>query len=242
MDFLPLPEGTSFADAREVSGDGTVVVGKGSGGLIWTPFGVSTLELDVATGISDDGSVVVGNRGPSAMRWVGGNYETAASGSAEGVSLDGKVLVGAVPAPLSHGYYIKAGGTSNAILGTVVAKAANIDGTVIVGGKPAFRWTAATGPQTLPNPAGVEWVAEDVSGDGTVVVGSPDGFTITDTAVIWRVGIGSKLLSTLLRDAGVDVTGWSFSKANGISADGKVVVGYAFHPNGNSFAFRAVLP
>ncbi|QDU90479.1 hypothetical protein Pla175_38840 [Pirellulimonas nuda] len=46
-------------------------------------------------------------------------------------------------------------------------------------------------------------------------------------------------LADALTDAGVDLTGWRLQRATGVSADGKVIVGYGANPAGQVEAWRA---
>jgi len=84
------------------------------------------------------------------------------------------------------------------------ATALSGDGTTVVGG--SFRWTAATGPQSLGNETNISATA--VSADGSVIVGSSGGNAFRWTASTGVVGLGK--LS---------------SGATGVSADGSIVTG-----------------
>jgi len=43
-------------------------------------------------------------------------------------------------------------------------------------------------------------------------------------------------------ECGPDLTGWTLTEANGISADGNTIVGYGTNPLGNTEAWIAVIP
>ncbi|OPF19423.1 PEP-CTERM sorting domain-containing protein [Microcystis aeruginosa KW] len=154
-----------------------------------------------ATGVSADGSVVVGSstRTPmwttEAFRWT---------------QATGMVGLGDLP---GGSFYSDANGVS-------------ADGSVVVGisnignGSEAFRWTQATGMVGLGNLSG--WnssSASGVSADGSVVVGTasptgPDGEVFRWTQATGMVGLGNLSRGYL-------------SPGPRVSADGSVVVGYS---------------
>jgi probable HAF family extracellular repeat protein len=99
------------------------------------------------------------------------------------------------------------GGTSSGAT-AVSADGSTVVGQSFAGTNQAFRWTAATGMVSLGTVA-----ASDVSGDGTVVVGTSAGQAFRWTAASGVVGLGA-------------LPGTSGgSLATGVSADGTVVVG-----------------
>jgi probable HAF family extracellular repeat protein len=184
--------------------------------LIWlgTLGGVES----VATGVSADGSVVVGwveyaNGKMRAFRWTAktGMRDLGTlggiMGSAHGVSADGLVVVGAAVNSLDE--------------------------------YRAFRWTAAGGMQdlgTLPKYEDSSW-AWGVSADGSVVVGqsAADGGAAADNklqprAYRWTARTGMQELRALF-----DV---DESVASGVSADGSVVVGWMKYADYFRRAFR----
>jgi MYXO-CTERM domain-containing protein len=221
-----LPGGAFDSLAKDVSADGSVVVGvSNSEAFRWTASS-GMVDLGVlggsynshAFGVSDDGSTVVGFAtspiGFEAFRW------TAASGM---------VGLGNFPG-------ISGSGSS--------ARAANSDGSVVVGTgaiiiehavrSQAFRWTAAFGLVGLGElPGGnFESSAADVSSDGSTIVGRSDSGSGTEafrwTAASGMVGLG-------------DLPGGDFfSQALGVSADGSTVVGHSRHATdpGTYEAFR----
>src|ERR1039457_2577171 len=151
------------------------------------------------TGVSGDGSVVVGTGGIQpyeggnlyyAFRWTassgtvgvgGGNYSFAS-----GVSADGSVVVG------TSGY-------------------------IWVIGSQAFRWTAGSGMVVLGYlPGGNSSSATAVSADGSVVVGS-SGSASFEEAFRWTAGSGMVGLGY--------VPGYTNSDALAVSGNGSVVVG-----------------
>ncbi len=50
------------------------------------------------------------------------------------------------------------------------------------------------------------------------------------------------LQDVLTNDYGLDLTGWTLEEANGISDDGRVIVGYGDNPAGQTQAWRVVIP
>lgn len=73
--------------------------------------------------------------------------------------------------------------------------------------------------------------------DGAVIVGSAledmGGGTVLRQAVIWNGATGTvSSIHKLLEDSGVDTTGWNFQLSYGISADGEIVAGSGYNPDG----------
>ena len=214
QDLGTLPGRTS-SEAQDVSADGSVVVGYSS---------------------SSSGSSAVHR----AFRWtaVGGMQDLGTlpggtSSIAFGVSADGATVVGWSDSSGGRRAFrwTQAGGMQD--LGTLPggteseAQDASADGSVVVGSSRtdsgrlrAFRWTAAEGMQDLGTlPGGTESGARDVSADGTVVVGIVPfvNTLLGPRAFRWSLAAGMQDLGTV---PGV------VSFAQGISADGSVVVGY----------------
>jgi probable HAF family extracellular repeat protein len=224
-----LPGGGYYSTATDISGDGTTVVGTGSGAsgteaFRWTSdsgmVGLGDLPggffySSHAYGVSHDGSVVVGYssgvNGFEAFRWTeaggmvglgdlpGGNFYSGA----RDVSDDGNVVVG---------------------YGTSAASGSYTE---------AFRWTSSGGMQGLGDLAGGAYSssAYGVSGDGGVVVGRSasgamggNGEAFRWTEASGMVGLGA-------------LTGGSWSHARAVSRDGSVVVGESGSSLGSQ-AFR----
>ncbi len=211
-----------------------------------------------ATGVSDDGSVVVGRSigasGYEAFRWTqvggmvglgdlpGGLFESLANG----VSGDGAVVVGRgrnASSQFEAFRWTQAGGIVG--LGDLPggqfeseAFATNGDGSVVVGygnnasfSYEAFRWTQAGGMVGLGDLAGGgdSSFALGVNNDGSVVVGMGNSAGGYE-AFRWTQAGGMVGLG--------DLPGGSFfSEAYGVSGDGSVVVGYSTSANGQE-AFR----
>jgi hypothetical protein len=85
--------------------------------------------------------------------------------------------------------------------------------------------------------------ARGVTADGSIVVGQGNNADSLGEAFIWDAGHGMRSLRAALEaDYGMDLTGWQLTAANGISADGSVIVGEAFAPSGAPEGFIVVIP
>jgi probable HAF family extracellular repeat protein len=221
--------------ALGLSRDGSIAVGRnptttlGSSiqAVSWsTASGTATVLPDLTGGatlataraISADKSTIVGwgtdAEGRKATRWVGG--AVTALGDLPG----GKVFA--------------------------EATAVSGDGSVIVGrswssnGIEAFRWTAATGMQALGDlPGGChQSEATGVSDDGLTIVGKGES-DLGPEVFLWSATNGLRSLRTLLKAAGQDMSGWSFSGTRPVlSGDGNVLAGEAVDPDQNFVLFR----
>jgi probable HAF family extracellular repeat protein len=215
-----------------------------------------------AFAVSADGSVVVGRSDDGAweeaFRWtaedgmVGLGYISGSYGfnsGAHAVSADGSVVVGS--STYSWDFEDEAfrwtaedGMISLGFEGG--AHAVSADGSVVVGGdgyyseQDAFRWTAEDGMVSLGVLPGSYWSdAYAVSADGSVVAGSSFG-DFGAIAFIWDNTNGIQdLKDLLLYEYSLDLIGWSLTSANGLSADGKVIVGSGINPNGYYEAWLA---
>lgn len=79
-----------------------------------------------------------------------------------------------------------------------------------------------------------------VSGDGRVVAGRFGG-----TARVGSADFGWRDLRTALidrLDLSAELTGWTLTHVTGLSADGRVIVGYGNNPSGQVEAWRAQVP
>ena len=215
VDLGDLPGGDVSAQARGISGDGSIVVGfseSGSGtasfpeAFRWTEAGgmetfLPFSSLTGATAISSDGMTIVGFYGCEGFHWTasGGMRLLDCEDSPSAVSSDGEVVVG------------WAGG-----------------------GPGPFLWRRESGAYgSIPLlPDAWDAGAEAVSADGLVVVGwsqGPGG----NGAFLWHEARATRDLRSVLEDDyGLDLTGWRFDGATGVSADGVVIVGAGTNPAG----------
>ena len=222
-----MPGVPSSAAVRGLSGDGQYAVGSSSGSAWrWSPSGgyqtlPSPLGVTAATRANFDGSVIVGfanhpQGGAAAAYWSGGQW----------TNIDD--IAGSLRSSTAYGV--------------------NPAGDVIVGyasttqsGQMAFRWTAATGMVPIGAPD-VGSIALGVSGDGASVVGrysAPGGLR----AFYWTQELGMvDLRSHLISLGATGLEGWTLQEVTGISADGRVLVGNAFNPQGLGEGFVAVIP
>jgi len=124
--------------------------------------------------------------------------------------------------------------------------AVSSDGSVVVGTSNllAFRWTQATGLQSLGSFGGQsESFGQAVSADGSVVVGTgtpPRGGL--SRAFRWTAQNGFEDLNTVLANLGVNTNGWQLVFASGLSADGTAIVGMAEDSAGANVPYLAVVP
>jgi len=231
--------------ARAVSADGSVIVGdsmraNGREAFRWT---VATGMVGLggnsqASGISDDGSVIIGNVGGEGFRWttddgmIGTGKLSGGSGSSEnrGISGDGQVVTGV--SSNTRGFreayrWTETDGLEG-LAGASDGHAASGDGSVIVGemnvsgGIEAFRWTQETGKVGLGNLSGGnnQGLAWDVTSDGSIIVGESDSATSLNgrEAFYWTESEGMVGL-------GYSDTDSYSSVAYGISDDGLRIVG-----------------
>jgi probable HAF family extracellular repeat protein len=245
-----LPGGGFESIASAASADGSVVVGYGNASgnfeaFRWTSDsgmqGLGDLPGGAiqsgANGISADGAVVVGTgasaAGSEAFRWtqatglVGLGFllgDTTSSGGA--ISADGSTIVGTSGKP----------------------GICDESGCAPDDHAEAFRWTAG-GMQGLGFLApGTYSGALAVSGDGSVIVGGAYGDFDGDLSLefkpfIWDAVHGMRDLQQLLvKDYGINLTGWSSMSVTGISADGRAIVGNGTNPAGFAEGWIATLP
>jgi len=231
-----LPGGDQPSHAWDISADGEVVVG-----LCDTPHDYEAFRWTEATSMVGLGDL------------SGGDYKSIAYG----VSTDGLCIVGGSKSESNDRYeafrWTEAEGMVG--LGHVggrdsTARDASGDGSVVVGisttasgDYQAFRWTKQDGMVGLGAlPTGnLESSALAVSDDGLVVVGY-SGYP-TRRAFIWDEHNSIRdLREVLSTDFALDVTEWWLTEATGISSNGRVIVGYGINPDGNTEAWRAVIP
>jgi probable HAF family extracellular repeat protein/VCBS repeat-containing protein len=263
---IGFPSGANRSVAYGISADGTVVVGESTlGAFRWTnQTGFQNLgnlpggTLGRATSVSGDGSVVAGWSSPGgAFLWTeanglqslgflqGGNVSRA-----NAISHDGAVIVGYSTKSSGEEAFrwTQSGGMVGlgTLPGSNVSRAEGVssDGSVIVGSSlvgnsnVAFRWTQASGMVSLGYPAGsLGSSAKAASADGTVVVGTVH-YSDGDKAFYWTERTGMIILADYLLAQNVSgFSQWNLRSADGISADGLVIVGRGINPTGNTEAW-----
>lgn len=228
--------------ARGISDDGTTIVGSGNlnagfAAFRWTAseglriIGAGDLSGGSFSGsaqtASSNGSIIYGSgttaSGPATFRWSAST---------------GMVNIGELPG----------GGTFSEPFG------ASPDGRFCVGrsqssasggGFEAFRYDAVTQQLIgLGDLAGGAFssMAEDVSSDGSLIVGSATTAR-GEEAFLWDNAHGMRLLADVLAsDYNIHLDGWILTSANGISADGRVIVGGGINPDGHTEAWMVVIP
>jgi uncharacterized membrane protein len=185
--------------------------------------------------MSSDGTIAVGDFifGGGAFRWVRGQGTTLLgdAGGQVSVSRDGTAIVGDVP---HHGHLTAAiwrGGTTWRSLGGYAgsqgcpdlsnAYAVSDGGKTVVGlgwdgcKASAFRWTKKTGMVSLGSLDGQASRANDISADGSVIVGWDDSPVGERRGAIWVNG-AERLLSP---------SGTFVGSSEAVSSNGRVVVG-----------------
>lgn len=199
-----------------------------------------------ATGISADGSVVVGF-GAIPWRWEGGvftdlgTFPNATEREVWDVSADGRVVIGRVQSS-THGIQGFRWTAETGIQGLgwlptselSIARAVSGDGSTIVGqcfvsslGYRAFRWTALGGMEDLG-----PFDAYGVSADGSVIAGFSNAPEWPNPYIAWR-WTESEGHTALGVPEGTDQ-----SNARAVSADGSTIVGVAPASNFGTRAFR----
>jgi probable HAF family extracellular repeat protein len=228
--------GSILSIAYGVNGDGSVVVGYSLNGNSGRQHAFRWTE---ATGTMSDLGVL--NNGSSSV--------------AHAVSADGSVIVGdAADGNASNNdrafRWDSISGTM-ASLGTLVgdqlsyARGVNADGSVVVGWsvginsiERAYRWTQASNMMVDLNPLnpGLASRAFAVNADGSVVVGEAAISNVGTRAFRWTEDTGLISIEDWLRAAGVPVASDFTLVAEGVSADGNVVVGVT--QNNSAFIAR----
>lgn len=193
---------------------------QGLGGLPGGSWGSS------ASGVSADGSVVVGSSRPTdfgqneAFRWTESGGLVGLGGlpggkhwnGAKGVSADGSVVVG-------FGYSAS--------------------------GAEAFRWTGSEGMVGIGYLS--SWTQSEayaVSADGLVVVGMCYSESQQfGEAFIWDETNGMRSLQDILiSDYNLDLSGWTLRSAESISDDCLTIVGTGYNPAGYMEGWVATIP
>jgi probable HAF family extracellular repeat protein len=257
--------GGTRSDGTAISDDGLVTAGGATGensrqrafrqvGLgPMQDLGVTTGQTAFGIGISGNGQTVVGwatdeSAQPRPMRWTTntGMMDLGTFGGSRGMatdaSFDGSVVVGWAReesgTPVAFRWTSGGLARLSGIDGSSEANAVSADGRVVVGTHlgAAFRWVLNQGPQTLGNlPDVTDSVALDVSDDGNIVVGRMNGESQVASAFLWTPAKGLQDLNVLFRDLLPE--GYRLGSAQGISANGRYIVGVAENREGDDEAF-----
>lgn len=251
------PNGRIFG----ISADASVLLISGPGGFHLDVGGVlqPISGLYGLRALSDDGATVVGTRFRDIS---GGTLEAArwtASGGVEGlgflahqnpesiatdVSSDGSVIVGETRnVVLAPGFRWTAG-TGMEPLDPLDIPWGHANGVVAVSGSgekivghasgEGYVWSEAEGYVALGNPwePGIPKLPRDVSYAGTRIVGG-NFASGSSAAFLWESGTGMRELRAVLEDDyGLDLSGWTLLDANGISPNGRWIVGDGINPAG----------
>ncbi len=246
---------------------------------LWTPLpglgGVSGSSVSTAHDLSGDGHTVVGLAWKTAgeahaFKWTptGGTVDIGLwlprpgwSSRANAISAGGNFAAGLITSPqrairwdlnAGTGQYLGSLEPGNAVFGSSTAYGIFAQGTWVVGTSSynAFRWSAATGMQSLGAignaGSGNSGYATAVSADGKVVVGWSGTNFLNAQAFIWREGMTNvEKLQDYLLNNGVPTaySQWQVLKfASDISAAGRFVVGWGTNTNNQSEGFRIELP
>ncbi len=259
------PDGQSFVGVseNETHWEATVWTGSDTTGLGTIGGGTQyTGPYSIGWGISDDGTVVVGESNDAntqynhsqAVRWVNGVIEDIDTqynySAAYGVNGDGSVVVGGVHIGSDWRAFRWVEGVGMTVLGSLAtgntgfsqAWDVSADGSIVVGFAlnddsyyGAFRWTEAEGM------VGLGTMRADNSGGGRALAISADNSTIVGQAATETVNAHAFRWTEAggmqdLGDLSSDQTEWSI--AQDVNADGSVVVGAASDDSGDNKAFR----
>lgn len=226
------------------------------------PLGEPCVDVSGALGISDDGSIIVGHEDFRPALWTAGSGwvrlgalpGAVESGYSAGISPDGVAIVGVADSSrvgVVGEAFRWSKDTGMVGLGVLKGRTNSIaldaasGGDLVVGqsGSPsertseAFFWTQDNGMVPLGDlPGGVvDGVANAVSSDGGCIVGRSSTSLSGGGAFIWDPKNGlQQLHAVLTQEYDLDLEGWTLSSAEGLSADGRTIVGTGRNPAGQS--------
>ncbi|MFG0284497.1 MAG: hypothetical protein ACF8R7_08765 [Phycisphaerales bacterium JB039] len=258
--------------AWDATADGSRIIGNDPstvGPYEWTPGGgVKPIDgLDIAWGISSDGSIISGlawdpeleDFRPAFIRG-GAAYHIDPGPDAylapQGMSADGLTFAGTISTPSggrvwswseSGGLKVlppPAVGTGPGVMGV------SGDGATIIG---SVRIADASAPAAWNEDGDLELIARGfpfyrsaqargASFDGSVIVGGSNTVQPTDDAFVWMRNTGALRLSDVLDRHGVLPDGWQLHIAYAVSADGTTITGYGYNPLGRREGWIATIP
>lgn len=241
-----LPNANFISATNSISSDGSIVYGFAAYDLNPVPQGSVAFRWTAATGM-----VPLGFARPG---------DVDSTPAARGTSANGNIMVGSSAAPggqqqayrYVHGVGMSLipyapGGTWSA------AEAITPDGqTVILRGSSTaypgsgsigefFRWTQSGGHEPLGMPTGKTFASNicGVTSDGRVITANAGQAGVFDGYI--RNDYGWHGIIDILRDAGVNLTGWTQFGTFGCTWDGTLLFGYGIR-NGNREGFVAEFP
>lgn len=229
---------TGFSRFNDLSGDGTVGTGVRLGGSFrWTSTGgFEDIPLRTATGISADGTTIVGESFDlkAALWTVGGGANVFGSTNSYANAANSNATIAVGQSGNIAALWNLSGSPTETLLGTLPgdtgseAMSVSADGRIVVGRSftetgvyQAFRWTLETGMVDLGSLSVSDTFAsaQYISGNGQYILGVFPGF-------IWTELAGLTSVESYLAAGEVDLTGWSNLYATGITDDGRYLTGH----------------
>jgi WD40 repeat protein len=228
--------GSRHSTAYAISADGSVLAGS-----IATPRGLEAFRWTQADGPSPLGTLLGPNKhAQSQARAVSGDG-AAVVGEFGGLNVAAQPgsddLVRAFRWTKDGGMKELAAAPGYKGFSPATALAVSADGGVVVGvgrldGQPqvrlAYRWTEAGSAVPLDDlPEGVNnAAARALSADGSVAAGFSFGGNAVQRAAVWESKTGvHDLRAALARDYGLNLEGWNLQSVQGVSADGRTLMG-----------------
>jgi len=217
--FMPLQ--TQGAQLTKISGDGLYATGQvGLGGALrWTVF--NSPQEEVVTGLAHSGGI---------NNWGSLSVSVPVNGGSTGggTNVGAYVVTGSsVPVPFTSTLSDNSDAWDLADDGTMIGSSS--DQSFITSN--AYVWTPANGMSLLPvNRPNRYSRADRISADGRTIIGYNDQNSGQRTAVVWQNGVVTDL---------VDAAGTPLNAADGISSNGRFVVGeYYTDAGGNPGGWR----